>query len=76
MGGSVTTENTITCNDPSAVPSNIPSSQEQNRPDDEDFTALLDAFPEAERPAILDHLRSLVAMSLQKRAAVLMLTRA
>ena len=40
-----------------------------------DLAALIEAFPETERSAILDHLRSLAAMDPQKRAAVLMLTR-
>ena len=40
-----------------------------------DLAALIEAFPETERSAILDHLRCLASMDPQKRAAVLMLTR-
>ena len=38
--------------------------------------SLIEACPEAERPAALDHLRSLAAMSPQKRSAIMTLTRA
>ena len=38
--------------------------------------ALVERLPEADRPAILDHLRCLAAMAPQKRAAILTLGRA
>ena len=73
---SVTDAKPTTSEQPSGALSNIPSSQQQNRPADTDLADLLDAFPESERPTVLDHLRFLATMDPQKRAAVLTLARA
>ena len=40
------------------------------------FTAVLDGLPEAERSAVMDHVKALSELSPAKRAAILTLTRA
>ena len=73
---SVSGENIDTCAGDPTNDSRFDSSQQQNRPQDADVSAVLDAFPETERPAVLDHLQALAAMGPQKRAAILALARA